>query len=129
MTAEGAETAGEIKVEPGHDFIGMITKLVVGMLINYLGGYLKRRIDYRMTASRSRKKAVRIASRGRDVPEDIRDEALEGLKRRDRRKFEKGLRKTARKKRRKRARRILLALCLIGLMVAAALRIRRYRFE
>ena len=88
--------------KPKPDIYDMLARMLVGFLMNYLA----RKIREKATAGGSRKKAAKkmgkLAKKGKEIPDDLKSEAMEGLGKRKTKKIIKaGAKKAAKKKGRK----------------------------
>lgn len=105
-----------------------ITEIVVRMLIGVLVNYLSRKLKDHFAEGKERKKAQRgvakLAKKGKEVPEELKKEAVSGLSRHQKKKLaKKGKKKAAKaKKKGKKGRKLLMLLIIGGVAVALAMR-------
>lgn len=110
----GKNTGGE-GVAHQRDIQEMVLKMLVGLVINFIGRQIKKRQGFKQERKKAERKVARLQRKGREVPQELAEEATRGLSRREKKK----LAKKAKKKKKKRGRKILFLLLVIaGIAVA-----------
>ncbi|GEM_PF-4966952 len=103
-------------------------EIVARMAFALLAGILRQWVYKRRLKERERKKAerkiIKLKKKGKEIPEDLTEEAKKGLGRRGRKKFERRLEEVSVEKR-KFINKKLLAVVLFALAVGVVVRLRK----
>ena len=128
MAVSLKKKSGEETKKANSDIYEMVLRVMLGLLVNFIGGRLRKKRELKKERQKAQRQAGKLAARGKEVPEELKKEAVSGLSRREKKKLaKKGKKKAAKKagkdkKKGKKKKVFLLLLIVVGIVLAARAR-------
>jgi len=85
--------------KPGRDVYDIVMRALIGMLINFVIGRLKKKQGLKKERKKAGRQIEKLAKKGKEIPEELRKEAASGLSRRKKKKHARKAGKARKKKR------------------------------
>ena len=85
--------------KPRRDVYDIVIRALVGMLINFAVGRLKKKQELKTERKKAGRKIAKLAKKGEEIPEELRKEAASGLSRRKKKKHARKAGNARKKKR------------------------------
>lgn len=104
--------------KPKKELYETILRMVLGLVANFMLRKFKEKQEIKRERHKAQRKVAKLASKGREVPSELKEESVKGLGRREKKK----LLKKAKKKARKKGKRRLVWLLAAAIVVAVAVR-------
>jgi|GEM_PF-1228021 hypothetical protein len=118
-----------LKKAPQRDITDIVVRMLIGIVINYVTRTLRKRSELAKSRKQAARKMEKLAKKGKEIPSDVKEDALAGMSRRKKKKAMEAAKKAAAKKKGKKGKKAkkkghklvwLLALVAIGVLVAKA---------
>lgn len=107
---------------PKRDITDIVVRMVIGLLINYVTRRLRKRQESVKARKQASRKMEKLVKKGKEIPPDLKEDALAGMSRRKKKKAVEAAKKAAAKKGKKKGHKLfwLIALIVVGALVARA---------
>jgi len=130
MTASLSKDAQDEPRAPRHapkpDIYDMLARMLIGFLVNYLTRKIRKHSESVGSRKKAAKKMGKLAKKGKEIPPDLKKEALSGLSKRKQKKVVAAGAKKAKKKggkgKKKKKMGKLVWLIAIGIAIALAVK-------
>ena len=132
MTASLRKDAEEEPQAPLHhkpkpDIYDMLARMLIGFLVNYLTRKIRQKSDASGSRKKAAKKMGKLAKKGKEIPPEVKEEALAGLSRHKKKKVlaagaKKAARAKGRKEKKKKKRGKLFWVVAIAIVIGLAVR-------
>src|SRR5659263_613175 len=68
--------------KPKPDIYDMLARMLIGFLVNYLTGKIRQKSETKGSRKKAAKKMGKMAKKGKEIPPELKSEALAGLSKR-----------------------------------------------